>query len=145
MITCWSVKFMNNLEQFLKDLNYSDPRNLKDVPLDRLIRKSILNINKSDWIWTLFCCQGHKYSSKDYSLPYVVFVVDSKYKGRFFEHLHNSYKHDNSKNFPLLGPDLEIHFGYSNEDYFIVTLYFEKQTKDFKAARTVINNFCNNV
>ena len=45
---------MKNLNTFLKEIDYNDPRNLKDVELDRLIKKSILNINKSDWIWTLF-------------------------------------------------------------------------------------------
>jgi hypothetical protein len=136
---------MKSLSTFLKEINYSDPRNLKDVELDRLIKKSILNINKSDWIWTLFCCQGHKYSVDNYSLPYIVFVVDSNFKGKFFEHLHSSYNINNNTEFPLLGPELEIHFGYSNCDYFIVTIYFEKQSKDFKRARTIINNFCNNV
>jgi len=136
---------MKNLSEFLKELEYNDPRNLENVELDRLIKKSILNINKSDWIWTLFCCQGHKYKGGDYSIPYVTFIVDSDYKGKFFEHLHSSYSFSNSKNFPLLGPELEIHFGYSNEDYFLVTVYFEKTSGNFKKGREIINNFCNNV
>lgn len=145
MITCWSVKFMKTLDTFLENFNYSDPRNLKDVKLDRLIKSSILNINKSDWIWTLFCCQGHKHKNGDISVPYIVFLVDSNCRGRFFEHLHNSYSTNNNKKFPLLGPELEIHFGYSNEDYFLVTVYFEKTSGNYKKAREIINNFCNNV
>lgn len=136
---------MKNLNTFLEEIDYNDPRNLKDVELDRLIKKSILNINKSEWIWTLFCCQGHKYSTNNYSLPYVVFVVDNSCKGKFFEHLHNSLEINNNTKFPLLGPELEIHFGYSNRDYFIVTVYFEKISKNFSKAREIINNFCNNV
>ncbi len=136
---------MRTLDTFLEKFNYSDPRNLKDVKLDRLIKKSILNINKSDWIWTLFCCQGHKHKNGDFSVPYVVFIIDNKYKGKFFEYLHNSYNMVNNNKFPLLGPELEIHFGYSDEDYFLVTVYFEKNSGNYKKGREIINNFCNNV
>ena len=36
-----------------------EPKKLKKSHIDSKIRNAIFKINTSDWVWTLWSCQGH--------------------------------------------------------------------------------------
>ena len=81
----------NHLSRFLDKINYPDPRNVNPKDIDKKIRDGIVRINKSNWVWTVYSCSGHM---NKFSHPYIVFIVDNKYKGLLLENIYNSFNKD---------------------------------------------------
>lgn len=69
---------IDNLSIFCNKLNMPDPRNtnFEGLDLDPKIKDFVININKSNWIYTLFSCQGHN-EENNITKPYFVFIVDN--------------------------------------------------------------------
>ncbi len=135
----------NRLSRFLASINYSDPRYVKPKDIDKNIREGIIRINKSDWVWTVFSCSGHK--NKPYH-PYLVFIVDNKYKGLLLENIYNSFSTNvHSTSFPLCGGrTFEIHTGYNDDNFTMITLHFTNYKKSrLKEYQSVLNNLLMNI
>lgn len=133
----------NALTRFLDKINYPDPRNVEGANIDKKIRDGILRINKSNWVWTLFSCSGHK--KKSYT-PYLVFIVDKKYKGLLLEHIYDSLSLQSTYNniFPLHGGlYFRVNPGYSDNNFCTLTVYFKKN--NLKSYQSAINHLLFNL
>lgn len=66
---------MDKLNQFCNDNNLINPKtiNFEEIQIDDKIKYFIKTINKSNWIYTLYSCQGHK----NKTTPYFIFIVDN--------------------------------------------------------------------
>jgi hypothetical protein len=135
----------NRLSRFLADINYPDPRNVNPKDIDKKIRDGIVRINKSDWVWTVFSCSGHK---NKISRPYLVFIVDNKYKGLLLENIYNSFSTGiNNITFPLCGGRaFEISTGYNDNNFTMITLHMSRYKKSrLQEYQSVLNNLLMNI
>jgi hypothetical protein len=100
---------MNNPDNLTSFLNYIDhpskydPRLLKKhrVKLDPKIKDSIYKINNSDWLWTIWSCQGHLLGREKGSIPYFTFIVDKRYLDKLFHVIHLSFPKEANMKFPI--------------------------------------------
>ena len=116
------------LDRFLEKIKYSDPRcvNFNEKCIDIKLRNLLSKINKSNWCWTLFSCQGHKHKDKSYSLPYFVFVVRNEHKAKLVNLIVDTLK-DNFKSseLPIYSPySLEISYGYHDDNFSIISVHW---------------------
>ena len=114
--------FINKLGS--KGLHYDDPRLLKLNCVDKKIKKTIKNINKSNWCWTLFSCQGHLRKSGD-SLPYIVFVVKNENIDKFLSLLYLTLPISKNKELPLhTNCYFMLSRGFSDKNFSIINLHW---------------------
>jgi hypothetical protein len=123
-----------NLQFFINKISkgsvkYSNPINLTKKSINKLIdkklRKTIYNINKSNWAWTIWSCQGHKYKNKECSLPYLIFIVRNEYISHLSELLLETVDTHNDKCFPVISSSyLQISKGYSDRNFTILSCYW---------------------
>jgi len=116
------------LSDFLNKIDSQDPRlfDFSQKIIDVKLRKVLSKINKSDWCWTLFSCQGHSHKDKSYSLPYFVFIVRNEDKTKLISLLLETVK-DNflSLNLPLYNPDsINISCGYHDQNFSIISAHW---------------------
>jgi hypothetical protein len=135
----------NQLSRFLDKINYPDPRNVNPKDIDKNIRDGIVRINKSDWVWTVFSCSGH---TNKFSHPYIVFIVDNKYKGLLLENIYNSfYKDIDNINLPLYGGrTFEISTCYSDNKFSMLSLHISDYKRSrLKEYQSILNNLLLNI
>ena len=142
----------DNLTNFLKEINFEDPRktNFEEIELDDKIKEFVITINKSNWIYTLFSCQGHHHENKSETLPYFVFIVDNNRIQDFLKHIYSTVPTYNKNylnlpgiannsimltetltKFPLVGGyEFKINPTYSNEFYSIISVYWDTKCID---------------
>ena len=146
---------MDNLTKFCNEIDYNDPRNtnLEEIELDTNIKEFVININKSNWIYTLFSCQGHKEEKNSHTLPYFVFIVENNRINEFLQHIYNTtptYKvttynlpeiasnniflsetNNNKILYPLAGKyEFKINPAYSNQHYTVISVYWDTNCID---------------
>ena len=122
-----------SLDSFLEKINshkccqYDDPRiyNFSQKIIDIKLRNLLAKINKSDWCWTLFSCQGHKHKDGSQSLPYFVFVVRNEKKNMFLDLLLKTIDDNVNPVFPLYSPySFEMSSGFSDENFSIISVWW---------------------
>lgn len=145
---------MDNLTKFCNKINYRDPRttNFEEIQLDTEIKEFVININKSNWIYTLFSCQGHNEKQNSHTLPYFVFIVDNNRITEFLKYIYNTVPdyHKNNLNltgiaensiiltenktkFPLAGGhEYKINPTYKDEYYTTISVYWDTKCIDNK-------------
>ncbi len=117
----------DNLTIFLKYISHPeefDPRYLKQnkVKLDPKIKESIYKINSTNWLWTIWSCQGHLTGKEKGSIPYFTFIVDKKYLSDLFMAIHNCYPKEANLNFPIYdnGYWYKISQGVEDDNYCVI-------------------------
>jgi hypothetical protein len=122
-----------SLDSFLEKINshkyhqYDDPRNFNfsHKTIDIKLRNLLTKINKSDWCWTLYSCQGHKYKDGAKTLPYFVFIVRNEKKNMFLDLLLKTIDNDVDPVFPVHNPySFEMSSGFSDENFSIITVWW---------------------
>jgi len=129
---------MNNPDNLTSFLNYIDhpskydPRLLKKhrVKLDPKIKDSIYKINNSDWLWTIWSCQGHLLGREKGSIPYFTFIVDKRYLDKLFHVIHLSFPKEANMKFPIYSNGFwyGISQGVEDDIYCVISwhLYFSQ-------------------
>jgi hypothetical protein len=129
---------MNNPDNLTNFLNYIDhpskydPRLLKKhrVKLDPKIKDSIYKINNSDWLWTIWSCQGHLLGREKGSIPYFTFIVDKRYLDKLFHVIHLSFPKEANMKFPIYSNGFwyGISQGVEDDIYCVINwhLYFSQ-------------------
>ena len=125
----------DNLSKFCFDLGIEDPRkiDLSKVELDSKIRNFVLECNGSDWLFTIWSCQGH-YHDNGFTSPYFTFIVDNLYEleliKRAYEVCHGCFELGH-KSFPVYGGyDVMYTKSYHGMFYSIVSVYWGKECID---------------
>ena len=105
-----------------------EPKKLKKSHIDNKIRDAVYKINSSDWVWTIWSCQGHIHK-KDYkSITYISFcclkghepkLVNSVYQS--IEKYHFNLSNDNFKRQEI---SVEFTFNYFDNEFTKINLYF---------------------
>lgn len=136
---------IDELSNFLSKLNsnnnhipFSDPRklNFNNQFIDKKIKFFLSTINKSDYCWTLFSCQGHNHKDGSKSLPYFVFIVKNEFLGQFFRLIYDTIPKSENTNFPLLGYSYNVSVGFSDEKFSIISIHWSMQ---FLESRGILN------
>jgi len=130
--------------KFLEIIDYNDPRTLDLKLIDFKIRNAVEKINKSNWCWTLWSCQGHPKKNGGMSNPYFVFIVRSSRLNNLLEYLMNTLDKDCSLRFPVHNSySMDLSWGYSNEFFSIISVHwcfkYVKQSGMLKKLHTNIN------
>lgn len=62
------------------------PNSLTEADVDPLLWEMVLGVNRTMWVWTRYCCQGHWDSKRDEyaGLPYLQVVCQRRYLERVF-------------------------------------------------------------
>ena len=125
---------MNEVSDFIQKLNtsnlsFSDPKNVnfQSYFIDKKIRKTLQQINNSNWCWTLFSCQGHKHRNGVITLPYFVFVVRNSKIGELFKFIYDTIPKKKETFLPLMGYNYSITVGFSDENFSIISVYWDGQ------------------
>lgn len=117
-----------SFDEFLNKIEFEDPRlfNFSQKSIDVKLRNVLSKINKSEWCWTLFSCQGHSHKDKSYSLPYFIFIVKNENKSKLIDLIVDTVKdHSFSLKFPIYNPySLEISYGYNDESFSIISVHW---------------------
>jgi hypothetical protein len=109
------------------DIKYQNPKKIDKKCIDKKLRKIIRTINKSNWCYTLWSCQGHIYDNESFCVPYITFILKNKYIGNFFCLLQNTLLPYKNNKFPVLGNgNLLINKGYGNNVYTIYSVYWSE-------------------
>ena len=125
----------DNLARFLDYIGHPeqfDPRYLKEnkIKLDSKIKDSIYKINRSNWLWTIWSCQGHLLGREKGSIPYFTFIVDKKYLDRLFYIIHLSFPKEANLKFPIYSNGFwyGISQGVEDDIYCVISwhLYFSQ-------------------
>lgn len=121
----------DKLSEFLQKIDYlnnHDPRKLVEnkVKLDKKIKDAVIKINKSKWVWTLWCCQGHNRGINKGSVPYYVFIVEKTKLGDLLSKIHNSSPKQATEEFPCHNGAFwyEISPGFEDENFMVLSLHY---------------------
>ena len=119
-----------NFKEFLSKIGFDDPSKYdfdSDITIDKNIKETLKNINKSSWCWTLFSCEGHAYEDDEKSLPYFVFIVKKKCIPSLLGILFNTLdaKVDEISQFPLCNTSgINVSWGFTDDKYSIVSAHW---------------------
>jgi len=110
------------------------PRDLKKKHIDPKMRDICDRINKSDYCWTVFSCQGHFSGCQKGCLPYLVLLCVNDKRPYIFETLFKSFEIDAVYNdkFPLMGPStdiMKISLGTKDKYFSYLHIYFTAMNK----------------
>jgi hypothetical protein len=123
------------------------PRELKKKHIDPKLRDICERINKTDYCWTVFSCQGHFSGSQKTSLPYLVLLCANEKRPHILNQLYSAFEHDAEYdlNFPLLGPRshmILVSLGLKDENFTYISIHFHvKGKKDQDYCLKVMDNF----
>jgi len=114
------------------------PRELKKKHVDPKLREIVDRINKTDYCWTVFSCQGHLSGSQKGCLPYLVLLCANEYRPHVFETLYKCFEYDvkYEEQFPLLGcrsDIINISLGIKDDDFTYITIHFMATNKKDQA------------
>jgi hypothetical protein len=144
----------DNLSSFLKLIQHPndyDQRFLKQnkIKLDPKIKESIYNINNSDWLWTIWSCQGHLVGKEKDSIPYFTFIVDKNYLGRLLFQIHLSFPKKADLDFPIYnnGYWYSISQGIEDDNYCVINwhLYFPQGKVGLSKIQDSMISFAKNI
>lgn len=108
------------------EVKYINPKKVKSENIDTKLKSAIININKSNWCYTLWSCQGHQYE-KSHSVPYITFLVKNKHIGIFFDLIQTTLMPYGNKSYPILGNgQLLIDKGYGNNTFTTFSVYWSE-------------------
>ncbi len=160
-------KMQDNLTKFLNEINYDDPRdtNFEEIQLDEKIKDFVITINKSNWVYTLFSCQGHKEENNSHTLPYFVFIVENDRIQELLNHIYTTVPTYNKQNlnlpgiannsimltekvtkFPLAGGyEFKINPTYKNEHYTIISAYWDTNCIDNQEFYDKLNQMAKDI
>jgi hypothetical protein len=120
-----------DLSYFLETIKYTgklDPRKLVEnkIPIDKKIKDSVLKINQTNWVWTLWSCQGHNRGANKGCLSYYVFVVKKKYLSVLLEKIYNTSPKTATCEFPCHNGSYsyQLSAGYEDENFSVVSLHY---------------------
>jgi len=142
----------DNLSKFCFDLCIEDPRKIDftKVELDSKIRNFVIECNKSDYLFTIFSCQGH-YHDNGFSSTYFSFIVDNLYESQLIMGAYDVCRGCfdlGNKSSPLSGGyDVMFSKSYVGMFYSIVSIYWGKKCIDndrfYSNLKLLLNrNFC---
>jgi hypothetical protein len=131
---------MDDLNIFIKKISqgvvkYQDPRSLNLKSIDKDIRNSIENINKSKWCWTVWSCQGH--INPDHSvLPYITFIVKTKKVNDLLNLVYKTLPFYRDEKFPLCsGVSIQVIKGFSDHNFTVLSIYWSQNFLMTKASK----------
>jgi hypothetical protein len=139
----------SSFENFLAKIDFEDPSEHDfdiDNHIDKNIRETLKNINKSSWCWTLFSCEGHLFKNEAKTLPYFVFIVKKKYihylLGFIFDTL--DPKIDEKTQFPLINSnDVIVSCGFTDDKFAIVNAHWSSNFLSEPSHSKLIKDFYN--
>jgi hypothetical protein len=110
------------------------PRDLKKKHIDPKLRDIVERINKTDYCWTVFSCQGHLSGSQKGTLPYLVLLCANDKRPHIFETLFKCFEYDLAyeNEFPLLGSRsdiIKVSLGIKDENFTYITIHFVAMNK----------------
>lgn len=120
----------NKLIKFLKKISegavkYEDPRYVKLCEIDPKIRKVIKSINRSNWCWTVWSCQGHIYENGSITQPYLTFILKNNKVDKFLNLIYQTLPIYKSREFPVASIyNLQIHRGYNDKFFSMISIYW---------------------
>ena len=122
-------KFFNSISN--GPIKYEFPENIDYLQIDKKLRKTIYNINKSNWCWTIWSCQGHIFDDRDDILPYISFIVDNRYVSLFLTEIIKTLPFYSIKDYPVASnAQLSIVKGYSDKNFTIFSVYWSSDFID---------------
>lgn len=122
-------KFINSISN--GPVKYELPENINYSEIDKKLKKTIFNINKSNWCWTIWSCQGHIFDDSDSILPYISFIVDKRYINIFLTEIIKTIPPYKFKDYPVASnSQLSIVKGYSNKNFTIFSIYWSSDFID---------------
>ena len=65
------------------------PKDLLPKDIDAKIRKYIIDINNSNWVWTAFCCAGHA-SKKERAKTYIALMTRATHLPLLLDYIYKS-------------------------------------------------------
>ena len=105
-----------------------EPKKLKKSHIDLKIRDAILKINLSDWVWTLWSCQGHIHKNDCKSITYISFCCvkgfETKLVTKVYESIEKFHLGLNDENSKRRDIAVEFMFNYFDEHFTKINLYF---------------------
>jgi hypothetical protein len=119
-----------SLKEFLEKIKYNDPSEFDfdaDDSIDKNIKETLKNINKSSWCWTLWSCEGHNHEDNSASLPYFVFIVKKKCIPVLLGILFNTLdpEVDVKTMLPLCNTNsINISWGFTDDKYAIINVHW---------------------
>jgi hypothetical protein len=137
-----------SFKEFLEKIDFNDPSEYDfdaDKTIDKNIKETLKNINKSSWCWTLFSCEGHIHSESDKSLPYFVFIVKKKcipvLLGLLFDTLDPIL--EQVTQFPLCNTNaFGLSWGFTDDKYAIVNVHwYDTFLDDPDAHKKLLSDF----
>lgn len=120
-----------SFKEFLAKIDYKDPSDYDfdgDEAIDKNIKETIKNINKSSWCWTLWSCEGHIHDDNSNSLPYFVFIVKKKCIPVLLGLLFNTLdpEIDVKTMLPLCNSNsINLSWGFTDDKYAIVNVHWD--------------------
>ena len=123
------------------------PRDLKKKHIDPKLRDICDRINKSDYCWTVFSCQGHFSGCQKGCLPYLVLLCVNEKRPYIFETLFKSFEYETEYNeeLPLFGTKsdmIKISLGFKDDNFTYITIHFmATNKKDQEISLRVMDNF----
>ena len=119
-----------SFKEFLQKIDYKDPSDYDfdaDEQIDKNIKETIKNINKSSWCWTLYSCEGHNHEDNSKSLPYFVFIVKKKCIPTLLNFLFETLdpKIDDITPLPLCNTSsINLSWGFTDDKFAIVNVHW---------------------
>ena len=119
-----------SFKEFLQKIDYTDPSDHDfdaDEAIDKNIKETIKNINKSSWCWTLWSCEGHNHDDDSKSLPYFVFIVKKKCISVLLTMLFETLNPDVDVKtmLPLCNTNsISVSWGFTDDKYAIVNVHW---------------------
>jgi len=134
---------MDNLTKFCNTTNLRDPRtiNFEEIELDEEITFFIKTINKSNWVYTIYSCQGHHHQQNAKSLPYCIFIVDNNKIKEFLYLIYNTLPtHTFNPITPFIGAhELKIAQEYKDQNYTLISTYWDDKCIENKEFYEKLN------
>jgi hypothetical protein len=127
---------IDNLTQYCNDNRIIDPRttNFEEIEIDEKIKHFVKTINKSNWLYTIWSCQGHLHTENTHTLPYFVFLVDNQKINQFLHLIYQTIPETKKEITKGLlgtsGEEITINKNDTGEYYSLISIYWSKQLID---------------
>lgn len=124
---------IDDISYFLEKISYTgkhDPRKLIEnkIPIDKKIKDSIIKINQTNWVWTLWSCQGHNRGVNKGSVPYLVFLVKKTHLAHLLLKIHQTSPKIATADLPCFNGSFwyELSPGFEDENFAVISLHYCK-------------------
>ncbi len=138
---------MNELENFCEKYQIENPKSLdfSKIKIDSKIKNIIKKINLSDWICTIYSCQGH-FEKDSYISPYISFIIKNEMVKDFLFLIYNTVpknKQDSGRLFLAGANRIEIVPELIDEHFTVITVYWSKSCIDNQEFYNLLKRFSN--